>query len=86
MEPDFIGGTKNIREYVDPQLVPQAIELGWTTYGLWVQHDPIREHSVFDDINYQRTGEEGKIQLECVENDVMARTVKTKEEKMETCL
>lgn len=80
-----LNGTEQIRSTIDEYMIPKLEEMQWTGFGLWSQHEPIKDDTIFDDLNYQRDGF-GEILFECEDHACRYRAITTKVKKYDECI
>eukprot|EP01022_Parablepharisma_sp_SALTPOND_P016932 TRINITY_DN2598_c0_g1_i1.p2 TRINITY_DN2598_c0_g1~~TRINITY_DN2598_c0_g1_i1.p2 ORF type:complete len:158 (+),score=8.79 TRINITY_DN2598_c0_g1_i1:433-906(+) len=80
-----LNGTENIRATVDPFMMPKLHEMNWKGFGLWAQHEPIKEDTIFDELNYQRDIN-GNILFQCEDHNCQWRAILTKPVYYDNCV
>lgn len=83
----LIEGDTPIRKFVDGKMLPHMRSLtpAWMGFGLFAQHEPVKEHTTFDDVAYQRT-DDGSLLLQCENHNCKYRPILVPIVKEPTCL
>lgn len=83
----LIEGDTPIRKFVDPKMLPHMRSLTpmWMGFGLFAQHEPVKDLTTFDDVAYQRS-DDGSLLLQCENHNCKYRPILTPVVKEPNCL
>jgi hypothetical protein len=76
LPPQLFRGTRTVRSLVDDVMLPALHELKWAGFGLWAQHEPVKDYTNLDDLRYQRLPG-GRLVLQCEDHDCQYRSITT---------
>lgn len=66
-------------------MIPKLQEMNWKGFGLWSQHEAIKDNTIFNEVNYQRKAD-GNIYFDCEDHACKYRAVKTPVIKYPECV